>query len=122
MRVRGILRSVAPPSFFPRRWELFLIDSHRRRDEAAARGQDGFTDGGGDVKAAAVRLGIRQAGAVRVRPSVRPVVFFTGFKDGRKRPGMGITTEKYPGSLPPSLLPSLPPQPTTRLRFESKSV
>ena len=47
------------------RWELFLIDSHRRR----GGGEDGFTDGGADVKAAAVRLGIRQAGAVR--PSVR---------------------------------------------------
>ena len=43
------------------------------------------------------RPGIRQAGAASVRP-----VFFTGFKDGRKRPGMGITTEKYPGS--PSFL------------------
>ena len=46
------------------------------------------------------RLGIRQAGAAAF---VRPV-FFTGFKDGRKRPGMGITTEKYPGS-PSFLLP-----------------
>ena len=59
------------------------------------------------------RLGIRQAGAAAF---VRPV-FFTGFKDGRKRPGMGITTEKYPGSpssFPDGAVACLP------LRFESK--
>ena len=76
-------------SSFCARWELFLIDSHRRPRQFHRRRR---------------RRRCQSRRVSALGKQVPPPVFFTGFKDGRKRPRMGITTEKYPGSL--SSLPS----------------